>query len=145
MQKDCIVNTYLCTQNNNIMAYTGRCWYCGSEDVEDYSDGSHECMECGMTWGGRQYVQQPTYHRTYSRKGENKHWERSMQPYREKWRRERKKNPMTNLTIKNNGKKWYDAEVQVTNRCAVPAVLYFFIAIMVYGFAGLMLYVACSS
>ena len=130
---------------NNIMAYTGRCWYCGSEDVEDYSDGSHECMECGMTWGGRQYVQQPTYHRTYSRKGENKHWERSMQPYREKWRRERKKNPMTNLTIKNNGKKWYDAEVQVTNRCAVPAVLYFFIAIMVYGFAGLMLYVACSS
>lgn len=127
------------------MAYTGRCWYCGSEDVEDYSDGSHECMECGMTWGGRQYVQQPTYHRTYSRKGENKHWERSMQPYREKWRRERKKNPMTNLTIKNNGKKWYDAEVQVTNGCAVPAVLYFFIAIMVYGFAGLMLYVACSS
>ena len=127
------------------MAYTGRCWYCGSEDVEDYSDGSHECMECGMTWGGRQYVQHPTYHRTYSRKGENKHWERSMQPYREQWRRERKKNPMTNLTIKNNGKKWYDAEVQVTNRCAVPAVLYFFIAIMVYGFAGLMLYVACSS
>lgn len=127
------------------MAYTGRCWYCGSEDVEDYSDGSHECMECGMTWGGRQYVQQPTYHRTYSRKGENKHWERSMQTYREKWRRERKKNPMTNLTIKNNGNKWYDAEVQVTKGCAVPAVLYFLIAIMVYGFAGLMLYVACSS
>ena len=39
------------------MAYTGRCWYCGSEDVEDYSNGSHECMECRMTWGGRQYVQ----------------------------------------------------------------------------------------
>ena len=51
------------------MAYTGRCWYCGSEDVEDYSDGSHECMECRMTWGGRQYVQQPTYHRTYFREG----------------------------------------------------------------------------
>lgn len=30
------------------MAYTGRCWYCGSEDVEDYQDGSHECLECDM-------------------------------------------------------------------------------------------------
>lgn len=124
------------------MAYTGRCWYCGSEDVEDYSDGSHECMECGMTWGGRQYVQQPKYRRTYSQEGENKD---SMRPYREKWRNEGKNNPMKNLTIKNNGKKWYDAEVQVTKGGAVPAVLYFFIAIMVYGFAGLMLYVACSS
>ena len=127
------------------MAYTGRCWYCGSEDVEDYSDGSHECMECRMTWGGRQYVQQPTYHRTYFREGENKQWERSMRPYREKWRNKGKKNPMTNLTIKNTGKKWYDAEVQVTKDCAVPAVVYFIIAIMVYGFAGLMLYIACSS
>lgn len=127
------------------MAYTGRCWYCGSEDVEDYSDGSHECMECGMTWGGRQSVQQPTYHRNYSREGENEQWERSMRPYREKWRNEVKKNPMTNLTIKNNGKKWYDAEMQVTKGCAVPAVVYFIIAIMVYGFTGLMLYVACSS
>ena len=124
------------------MAYTGRCWYCGSEDVEDYSDGSHECMECGMTWGGRQYVQQLKYRRNYSQEGENKD---SMRPYREKWRNEGKNNPMTKLTIKNNGKKWYDAEVQVTKGCAVPAVLYFFIAIMVYGFAGLMLYVACSS
>lgn len=38
------------------MAQTGRCWYCGSEDVEDYADGSHECLECGTTWGGRQYT-----------------------------------------------------------------------------------------
>lgn len=29
---------------------TGRCPYCGSEDVEEYSDGTHECMECGETW-----------------------------------------------------------------------------------------------
>lgn len=68
-----------------------------------------------------------------------------MRPYREKWRNEGKKNPMTNLIIKNNGKKWYDAEVQVTKGCAVSAVVYFIIAIMVYGFTGLMLYVACSS
>ena len=122
------------------MAYTGRCWYCGSEDVEEYSDGSHECMECGMTWGGRQYVQQQTYRRTYS----NNNRDSSIRSYREK-RRQQEKNPMTNLTIKNNGKKWYDAEVQVTKGCAVPAVLYFIIAIMVYGFAGLMLYIACSS
>ena len=126
------------------MAYTGRCWYCGSEDVEEYSDGSCECMECGMTWGGRQYVQQPTCRQTYSRQGKNKQWENSMRPYREKWRSE-KKNPMTHLTIKNNGKKWYDAEVQVTKGCAVPAVVYFIIVVMVYGFAGLMLYVACSN
>ena len=117
------------------MAYTGRCWYCGSEDVEDYQDGSHECLECGMTWGGREYIQQPLKRkidrRSHSNTGESKEWERAMKPYREKWR--------------NNGKKWYDAEVQVTKGCVVPAVLYFIIAIMVYGFAGLMLYVACSS
>lgn len=68
-----------------------------------------------------------------------------MRPYREKWRKEEKKNPMTHLTIKNEGKKWYDAEVQVTKGFAVPAVVYFIIAVMVYGFAGLMLYVACSN
>ena len=122
------------------MAYTGRCWYCGSEDVEEYSDGSHECMECGMTWGGRQYVEQPTYRRTYSNQRDS-----SMRPYREKWRKEEKKNPMTHLTIKNEGKKWYDAEVQVPKGCAIPAVVYFIIAVMVYGFTGLMLYVACST
>lgn len=100
MQKDCIVNTYLCTQNNNIMAYTGRCWYCGSEDVEEYSDGSHECMECGMTWGGRQHVQQPTYRRTCPCNNQDS----SIRPYREK-RRKEEKNPMTHLTNKDNGKK----------------------------------------
>ena len=67
-----------------------------------------------------------------------------MRQYREKWRNNG--NVSTNKRgIVNNGKKWYDADVQVTKGCAVPAVLYFIIAIMVYGFAGLMLYVACSS
>lgn len=130
------------------MAYTGRCWYCGSEDVEEYSDGSHECMECGMIWGGRRYVQrqthQPRYRRTYSRTGESKEWKHSMRPYREKCHNGGKSS-FTNLTIRNQGKKWYDAEVQVTDGCAVPAVLYFTVAIIIYGFAGLMLYVACSS
>lgn len=45
------------------MAETGRCWYCGSEDVEEYSDGSCECMECGMTWGYEQKVQNYSYQR----------------------------------------------------------------------------------
>ena len=36
--------------------------------------------------------------------------------------------------------KRYDAEVQVTKGCAIPAVVYFIIAVMVYGFTGLMLY-----
>lgn len=131
------------------MAYTGRCWYCGSEDVEEYSDGSCECMECGETWGGRRYVQEqvqrPRYRKQYSRAGESKEWERSMRPYREKWRNGGAKSPLTHLTVKNEGKKWYDAEVQVSDGCAVPAVLYFTVAIIIYGFAGLMLYVACSS
>lgn len=131
------------------MAYTGRCWYCGSEDVEDYQDGSHECLECGMTWGGRQYIQQSTqkktYRRTYTKQRNNRQWENSMRPYREKWRNEKKGNPMTHLTIKKNGEKWYDAEIQVTKGCAVPALVYFVIAVMVYGFTGLMLYVACSN
>ena len=122
------------------MAYTGRRWYCGSEYVEEYSDGSHECMECGMTWGGRQHVQQPTYRRTCPCNNQDS----SIRPYREK-RRKEEKNPMTHLTIKNEGKKWYDAEVQVTKGCAIPAVVYFIIAVMVYGFTGLMLYVACST
>ncbi len=26
---------------------SGRCPHCGSEDVEEYSDGSCECNECG--------------------------------------------------------------------------------------------------
>ena len=82
------------------MAYTGRCWYCGSEDVEEYSDGSHECMECGMTWGGRQHVQQPTYRRTCPCNNPDS----SIRPYREK-RRKEEKNPMTHLTNKDNGKK----------------------------------------
>ena len=73
------------------MAYTGRCWYCGSEDVEDYSDGSHECLECGMIWGGRQYNQQSaqhkTYRRTYTKQRYNRQWENSMPQYREKWRK----------------------------------------------------------
>ena len=130
------------------MAYTGRCWYCGSEDVEDYQDGSHECLECGMTWGGRQNVQQPLKRkidrRSHSNTGVSKEWERAMKPYREKWRRNG--NVSTNKRgIVNNGKKGYGSEVQVTKGCALPAILYFIIAIMVYGFAGLMLYVACSS
>ena len=52
---------------------------------------------------------------------------------------------IAHLTIKNEGKKWYDAEVQVTKGCAIPAVVHFIIAVMVYGFTGLMLYVACST
>lgn len=130
------------------MTYTGRCWYCGSEDVEEYSNGSHECMECGMTWGGRRCVQrqvrQPRYRCNYSRSGENKEWEHSMRPYREKWHNGGGKSPLTNLTVRNQGKKWYDAEVQVTNGCAVPAILYFIIAALIYGFAGTMLYIACN-
>lgn len=126
------------------MAYTGRCWYCGSEDVEDYYDGSHECMECGMTWGGRQHVQWRTYRRTHYRKSGNKQREQAMRLYRENLRNE-KRNNTTTPTINNNGKKWYDAEVQVTNGCAVPAVLYFSIAVLIYGFLGIVLYAACSS
>lgn len=127
------------------MAYTGRCWYCGSEDVEDYYDGSHECMECGMTWGGRQHVQRQIYSRTHSRKSVNKQREQSIRSYRDKWRNEGKNNTKTTPTIKNKGKKWYDAEIQVTNSCAVPAVLYFFIAVLIYGLLGIVLYAACSS
>lgn len=26
---------------------TGRCPYCGSEDVEEYFNGTNECNECG--------------------------------------------------------------------------------------------------
>lgn len=127
------------------MAYTGRCWYCGSEDVEDYYDGSHECMECGMTWGGRQHVQRQIYSRTHSRKSVNKQREQSIRSYRDKWRNEGKNNTKTTPTIKNKGKKWYDAEIQVTNGCAIPALLYFSIAVLVYGFLGIVLYAACSS
>lgn len=93
--------------NGKIMAYTGRCWYCGSEDVKEYSDGSHECKECGMTWGGKQYVQRqvqkPRYRRTFSHSGESKEWEHSMKPYREKWRKREGKSPLTNLTVKKQG------------------------------------------
>lgn len=131
------------------MSYTGRCWYCGSEDVEEYSDGSCECMECGEKWGGRRYVQQqvqrPRYRRQYSRADESKEWERSMRPYREKWRNGGVQSPLTSPTIKNQGNKWYDAEIQITNGCAIPAILYFTMAVIIYGFAGLMLYAACSS
>lgn len=137
-----------CT-NGKIMAYTGRCWYCGSEDMEEYSDGSHECKECGMTWGGKQYVQRqvqkPRYRRTFSHSGESKEWEHSMKPYREKWRKREGKSPLTDLTVNKQGVKWYDAEVLVTDGCTVPAFLYFTVAIIIYGFAGLMIYVACSS
>ncbi|MDO5447528.1 MAG: hypothetical protein Q4F34_07120 [Prevotellaceae bacterium] len=32
------------------MEDTGRCPYCGSEDVEEYSNGICECNECGAKW-----------------------------------------------------------------------------------------------
>lgn len=34
---------------------TGRCWYCGSEDVEHLQDGTHFCHECGTQWGKPRY------------------------------------------------------------------------------------------
>ena len=34
---------------------SGRCLFCGSEDVETYRDGFNECLECGATWGGTSY------------------------------------------------------------------------------------------
>ena len=43
--------SYLCSdQTNYTMAQTGQCPYCGSEDVEHYSNGTCECMECGENW-----------------------------------------------------------------------------------------------
>lgn len=130
------------------MAYTGRCWYCGSEDVEDYSDGSHECLECGMTWGKHQYVQRHVklqrYSKTYSHAREKQKFERTQRPYCEKWSNRTPKSSFTDTNIKNKDKKWYEYEVKVSDGCAIPAVLYFIIAIVVYGFAGTMLYIACS-
>ena len=58
------------------MAQTGRCWYCGSEDVEVYADGSHECMECGATWGGRRYTPRRT-HKTQRKKKQQEPLSRS--------------------------------------------------------------------
>lgn len=29
---------------------SGKCMYCGSEDVEHLEDGTHYCHECGATW-----------------------------------------------------------------------------------------------
>lgn len=29
---------------------SGRCPFCGSEDIEEYEDGTCECYECGETW-----------------------------------------------------------------------------------------------
>ena len=29
---------------------SGRCPYCGSEDVAYYEDGTAECYECGSRW-----------------------------------------------------------------------------------------------
>lgn len=29
---------------------TGRCPFCGSEDIEIYDDGTAECYECGEEW-----------------------------------------------------------------------------------------------
>lgn len=132
------------------MAYTGRCPYCGSEDVEEYSDGSSECMECGEMWNDVEYVDvyepQQSYRRTYTNAGESPEWERSMRPYREKWRRDKMKgqSPLTHLTIKNKGKKWYETEVMITKDTSVPAVFYFFIAFVIYAIVALELYVACS-
>lgn len=40
---------------------TGRCFYCGSEDVEYLHDGTHHCCECGTEWGT------PRYQRTVRR------------------------------------------------------------------------------
>lgn len=37
----------------NIMQETGRCPYCGSEDVIEYADGTCVCCECGATWKAR--------------------------------------------------------------------------------------------
>lgn len=126
------------------MAQTGKCWYCGSEDVEDYTDGSHECMECGTTWGGRLYISQHTinqpYNHAYTRSHRSRDWDNSMLYYRAKWQNQTK----PRRGIFNDGTNWYDAEVQVTNGCAVPAVLYIFVGVIVYGFLGLMIYVICS-
>lgn len=131
------------------MAETGRCWYCGSEDVEDYSDGSHECLECGMTWGEQQYVhqqvEQPRYRRIYSDMDEDLRFERAMRPYREKWRKHRPNSSSTAPFLNNKGKKWYESDVQVSNGCAIPVILYIIIAIVVYGSLGFMLYISCSS
>ena len=32
------------------MEDTGRCYYCGSENVVVYSDGTCVCLECGAKW-----------------------------------------------------------------------------------------------
>lgn len=29
---------------------SGRCPYCGSEDIEEYYDSTAECHECGARW-----------------------------------------------------------------------------------------------
>ena len=128
---------------------TGRCWYCGSEDVEDYTDGSHECLECGMTWGGRQYVQQtytrPARRQTYQQTAQRSYcdarkaaeWERSMRPYREKWRR------MSGGTV-SNGNRRYNAAENTTQDSPLSAIAYILIAIVIYGILGITLFMACT-
>lgn len=32
---------------------SGRCPLCGSEDIEEYYDGTAECHECGARWWWR--------------------------------------------------------------------------------------------
>lgn len=98
-----------------------------------------------MTWGGMQCVQQPTYRRTYSKQGKSKEWEKSMRPYREKWRNEKKKKTTDQHTIKKDGKKLYNDKIQVAKENGVNTILYFIFAVIVYGVIGLMLYGSCSN
>ena len=98
-----------------------------------------------MTWGGTHYVQQPTYRRTYSKQGKSKEWEKSMRPYREKWRNEKKKISTNHLNIKSDGKKLNNAKTQVTKESAFTTIAYLIFAVIVYGVIGLMLYGSCSN
>lgn len=139
------------------MAYTGRCWYCGSEDVEQYSNGMCECMECGMTWDGIKYVQRhsfqrPRYVQTQVRRrhcsdDELKEWDKSMKVNREKWSNRCKTSPrnvLPDYVTLNKGKKWYETLTPVTDTWAIPSVLYYSIALIIYVFSGSMLYIACT-
>lgn len=54
-KKGCFVSLQVHKQlKNNIPMYeeseSGRCPYCGSEDVEEYDNEHGECYSCGEKW-----------------------------------------------------------------------------------------------
>lgn len=65
---------------------SGRCFYCGSEDVEYLADGTKYCCECGTEWGSPrpQYRQQRVRQNNYRRNRVNPDFSQQMAEYRRK-------------------------------------------------------------